>query len=1099
MTRLFLLLCIFTLTLTATSAAETVPLSAAQEPYTITLLSGEQDRILLELKLNGFSREALRINGDEYTRLRVEGLPLRNERGLPALPTLRESLRIPDDAEIRVRIVDAEYREFTDSAVAPSKGPLYRSQDPAAIPYTFDRIYDDDVWFPAEVAALGRPYIMRDSRGVVLELNLCRCNPARRLLRVYTRLIVAVEVVGPGRANILDSKPARGSQAFEHIFRNHYLNAAKGPLDRYARLPEYGSLLVVVHDAFRGAMQPFVDWKNQMGMPTEMVDISAIGSSAVQLKAYLQDVYDTEGLTYILLVGDAEYIPSFSNNGGAADPMMTLLAGDDDYPDAFIGRFSAENAQQVATQVARSITYERDPLLAGDGWYESATCIGSNDDGGTMIFDWEWCDVIRAMCLDFSYTEIDRLYDPGVGPQDVATALEAGRSLINYIGHGGATGWSTSHFSVDDVNALQNEHMLPWILSLACSTGHFTGQTCFAEAWLRATSGGVPTGGVGFYASTVGMQWTPPIAANLELIRLLTQGEQHTLGPLCFNGSCKMIDEYGLAGEMEFRNWTLFGDPSLRLRSAAPVLLSVGHDGAVDPLASEFIVVTEPGALVGLSDTGSYFGSAISDAQGVAAVEIVGPLPPDEVTLTVTGFNRLPHIETLPVGATAQPACSVSPAALAFSLLVGESSADVLYIENTGEPGSLLHCSISLSDPDFPGKRDERDLTDSYALLSPTVYFPQTSREMKFDIVNESTDEEWIERVELQLPAGISLDAASPIYWGGGDNIPYAGGDGDGATAIWEGPDPYDVVFPGNYARAYLTVSYGEVSGELLVPYSLIGDGWGEEPHRIDGVLPLGEGELIATVVSPNGGESWPIGAERLIHFMTNGNTEFVDIELQRGEGAAWETLAESAPAELAGFPWTVTGPSAADCRIRVSDAADPRVSDQSDAGFTIHRGVDWLQLGLGIASIAAGDTLPVPILIDTAGLPAGSYRAEIVVAHSAGEPMVIPVDLDLSDDPTAVPAGPPALTLARNHPNPFNPSTTIRFTLPEAVMVELSVYDCSGRRVQVLWTGRLPAGPHSRIWDGRDAAGRLLASGVYLARLSTGNRQLMRKMLLLK
>jgi len=66
-------------------------------------------------------------------------------------------------------------------------------------------------------------------------------------------------------------------------------------------------------------------------------------------------------------------------------------------------------------------------------------------------------------------------------------------------------------------------------------------------------------------------------------------------------------------------------------------------------------------------------------------------------------------------------------------------------------------------------------------------------------------------------------------------------------------------------------------------------------------------------------------------------------------------------------------------------------------------------------------------------------------------------------------------------------------------VMVELSVYDCSGRRVQVLWTGRLPAGPHSRIWDGRDAAGRLLASGVYLARLSTGNRQLMRKMLLLK
>jgi hypothetical protein len=68
--------------------------------------------------------------------------------------------------------------------------------------------------------------------------------------------------------------------------------------------------------------------------------------------------------------------------------------------------------------------------------------------------------------------------------------------------------------------------------------------------------------------------------------------------------------------------------------------------------------------------------------------------------------------------------------------------------------------------------------------------------------------------------------------------------------------------------------------------------------------------------------------------------------------------------------------------------------------------------------------------------------------------------------------------------PNPFNPRTTVHFELPRTETVELAVYDAAGRRVRRLLRGELQAGRHRAVWDGRDDAGRTLASGVYLVRL---------------
>jgi hypothetical protein len=90
-------------------------------------------------------------------------------------------------------------------------------------------------------------------------------------------------------------------------------------------------------------------------------------------------------------------------------------------------------------------------------------------------------------------------------------------------------------------------------------------------------------------------------------------------------------------------------------------------------------------------------------------------------------------------------------------------------------------------------------------------------------------------------------------------------------------------------------------------------------------------------------------------------------------------------------------------------------------------------------------------------------------------------------------------VVLHQNVPNPFNPSTSIAFTLREAGEVMLAVYDAAGRRVATLMDGPAPAGTSRVAWDGRDHRGIRVSSGVYFCRLQTEGRVLTRKLVMLK
>lgn len=85
------------------------------------------------------------------------------------------------------------------------------------------------------------------------------------------------------------------------------------------------------------------------------------------------------------------------------------------------------------------------------------------------------------------------------------------------------------------------------------------------------------------------------------------------------------------------------------------------------------------------------------------------------------------------------------------------------------------------------------------------------------------------------------------------------------------------------------------------------------------------------------------------------------------------------------------------------------------------------------------------------------------------------------------------------NYPNPFNPSTTIEFRLPERGQVSLKIFDAAGRLVRTIDGGVRGAGRHTIVWDGRGAGRRPAASGVYLYRIETAHGAATGKMTLIR
>ncbi len=614
----------------------------------ISLISSDNNSTVLELNIGSFSQTPLKIDGKEYYQISIKNEAETYEKGAPELPTLTRSIIIDNYSQPEIKIIDSEYREFKIN-VAPSKGVISRNIDPASIPYEFGQEYQKDKFYPSQISLLGSPYIMRNYRGVAVTFNPFQYNPQTEVLRVYTMLKVEISNSSKSGQNVL-TRSGKSVSSFDFLYQNHFLNYET---NRYAPLDEFGSILVIAPQNYTSTMQIYANWKIQKGIPTEIVDVATIGNNSTSIKNYIQTYYNNHPeLAFVQIAGDAAQVASLTSGGGGADPMYALVSGSDNYPDIFIGRFSAENTEQLLTQVERTLNYERD-LNTSATYLNKALGIASDQGGITNgdngESDIEHMNIIRSNLLNYNYISVDQIYDPSASALSVSVSLNSGRGHVNYIGHGSTYSWGTSGFSNTNINNLTNIGKLPFIVSVACVNGNFVSTTCFAEAWLRATYNDEPTGAIAIYASSINQSWNPPMRGQDEINELLTSESLSTIGGLYYSGSCDMMDAYGTDGINMFKTWHIFGDASLQVRTDIPQNMNVSY--SLNLLENSSIYNINTGitnALVSLTYDNQILAKGLTNSFGEIRLQVNSEQSAyPEITLTVTALNQVTYVETI--------------------------------------------------------------------------------------------------------------------------------------------------------------------------------------------------------------------------------------------------------------------------------------------------------------------------------------------------------------------------------------------------------------------------------------------------------------------
>jgi hypothetical protein len=621
----------------------------AAEGKPVKLIESTPNESVIRIDVSEFSQKP--VNG-EFIITSPYGVSL-NKKGCPDLPKFPVSLVVPKGAQMSYQILSSKYTDYPNINIAPSKGTVSRQFNISDIPYTKGKVYNKNAFFPANIVECDQGYFLRDVQGQAMSFQPFQYNPVTKTLRVYTELTVRVFNLNAGKSAI--TLPSNVDPNFMAIYQSQFLNASQLP--NTAPLAEGGKMLIICNDAYMSAMTPFVNWKKQIGIPTTIVPISAVGNTTASIKSYVTNYYNTNGISYLLLVGDAQHItPITFTYSGDSDNGYGYIVGNDRYPDIIVGRMSAESVADVTVQVSRSISYEKNPT-PNAAWYKRGMAIASDQGpGNDNQIDYQHERSIRNQLLAYTYTNVAEMYDGSQGVVDAAgnpTALmvgaevNTGLGIINYTGHGSDVSWGTSGFSNTQINTLANTNAWPFIISVACVNGNFKNQTCFAEAWLRARNAGQPTGAVATIMSTINQYWNEPMEGQDQMDTILCEAYvnnvKRSFGGVAVNGLIKMNDYYNTAGMDMTDTWTIFGDPSVIVRTDNPNAMTVSHSTLEIVGVTQLAVnCNKNGALVCLTKQGNIIGTGVV-ASGSVMIPFTAINSIDSIDVTVTAYNCVPY------------------------------------------------------------------------------------------------------------------------------------------------------------------------------------------------------------------------------------------------------------------------------------------------------------------------------------------------------------------------------------------------------------------------------------------------------------------------
>jgi hypothetical protein len=518
---------------------------------------------LLEVALQGGTSPSHQVkvfvNDSEVTEIQFEGMVRKvMSVGLPHSLLLEgENLvsLVAQGGEADVSVVDfirLTYRHTYTAEQDSLEFPVSSGREVAVNGFTTPDIRVADITNPRRVREVTGGVVETERLGYTVRFGLA--GSGKRVLLAFAEAAVK------SPASIVANEPSSWSMA------NHSAD-----------------IVIITHQGFIESLGPLKNLRESQGWSVALIDVQDIydefSFGAKNPWAVREFLHKTQTSwqgppRFVLLVGDASFDPRNYLGLGDVDFVPTKLidtvyletASDDWFvdfnndglPSIPIGRIPVRTAEEAALVVFKIIAYE---AAAPGTWAQQAAMIADKmEEEDSFDFARASAEVETLLPENVTAEQIFRSDgDDGTTRTRIIDSINAGKLLVNYVGHGSVEFWRGGIFSSDDVATLTNGTRLPFFIIMNCLNGYFHDPfptDSLAESLLRVEGGGA----IAVWASSGLTEPEGQSLMNKELIPLLFDGTLRTLGEATAKAKSATRDT-----DVR-KTWILFGDPATRLK-----------------------------------------------------------------------------------------------------------------------------------------------------------------------------------------------------------------------------------------------------------------------------------------------------------------------------------------------------------------------------------------------------------------------------------------------------------------------------------------------------------------------------------------------------
>ena len=674
------------------------------------------------------SIESAEVNTEKgvFSYITMDGTYASGNLGEPSLPAANKLIAVPYGASnLSVKVksystTDYSLADFGIKTIFPQQLPLRKDQKPEDVPFAYsEKAYAAKGFASRPIAEVKIQGTMRGIQIGALTVNPVQYDASTNSIRVYNNIEVEVSYGQYDKSASYDEF----ARTFSPYFANVYGQMFNWRDDVYDEHPDLWQnpvhMLVIANRMFEGCIQEWLAWKTKKGFYVDVNYTDEIGSSASAVRSFIQDKYAQGAPTFLMIMGDKAQVPASatgSETNCVTDLQYSSVDGDQ-FPDMYHSRFPAETEAQMISMLEKALEYEQ--YTMPDPTYLNNVLLIAGEDSG-------WGVTVGRPTIwyatNYYFNEehgFDQVHEYSHGTYSGCYSwLNEGVGFANYTAHGSNTSWAGPSFTVSDVNNLTNQDKYFLAMGNCCEAADWgISGTCFGEAMVRAEKkaayayiGSCPSTywlndyyfGVGATSRADGTMPTYEETTMGFYDAMWTDDAYKTVTSMMFIGNLASNAAQALGYTLhcstlyDWQAYHTLGDGSVLPFRVQPTANNVSHM-AILPIGLDYFTVTaEPGSYVGISKDGVLYGAGAIDETGTTNIAIEPITSGGDVTICVTGVDKIPYIAVIPAAALEGPYIAVDSYTPDNAHVGDQSSLSITY-KNVGTDATTGTTNVTLS------------------------------------------------------------------------------------------------------------------------------------------------------------------------------------------------------------------------------------------------------------------------------------------------------------------------------------------------------------------------------------------------------------------